>query len=434
MLKTIIKNIPFYKKLQKKFDNLQYQINSLTFENVSLKVRVNKISGNKIRVVFICHRPAVWGSLKTVYENMKNDSDFEVYILAIPNKKQLPDLGLNHEIYESEGAESFWTGDDVIYGYEYETQTWYDINKLKPSYIFIQQPYNICKPECLSSRYLFKIAKICYVSYFTFLSNKINDDVNDECNPTDFLQNLSFYFTQQKEDTQYIQNRMNLIGNTSCKVINTGYPCFDNLKNVRTISDNWNFPSENKFRLIWTPRWCTNEGNCNFFDYKDKLVDYCINNDDIDFIFRPHPQAFSNWLTTGEMTEDQILKYKQKYINTPNIKIDNQKNYLETFATSSCLVTDISSIIPEYFLTGKPIIYCNKKGSTNTFIKDQGYIKGFYWVENWNELHNVLEMLKNGSDPLRETRLELIKSEFNLSEKGAGYLIKKAIKEDYFNA
>ena len=59
----------------------------------------------KINVVFVCHRPNVWGSLKSIYEECIKDDRFNVSIVAIPCKKQLPKLGLSHQVYESEGAE-----------------------------------------------------------------------------------------------------------------------------------------------------------------------------------------------------------------------------------------------------------------------------------------------------------------------------------------
>lgn len=433
-LKKIIKENKYYKRIQEKFNLLENEINSLIYENVDLHIQIQNLKKQKIKVFFVCHRPAVWGSLKTVYESMKNDDSFDVHIITVPNKKLIPSLGLNHEIYESEGAEDFWKGEDVLKGYDYDAKKWINLKALKPDYVFFQQPYNNCKPYDLQTAQIFRYSKICYVSYFTFLANKINDVVNDECNPADFLKNLSFYFTQGKDDTIYISNRMNQIGNNYCKVLKTGFPCFDQLREIKVDSSNWNFPNENKFRVIWTPRWCTNEGNCNFFSYKDFFIDYCKDNSDIDFIFRPHPQAFTNWIATGELSENEVTKYKNEYANLQNAKIDACKSYNETFATSSCLVTDISSIIPEYFMTGKPIIYCNKKGSLNTFVKDKGYVAGFYWVESQAELKNTLDMLASGNDPLKEKRLELLKTEFYFPKDGSGYLIKEEIKKDFLNA
>jgi hypothetical protein len=431
--------IPFinkiYSSIKNKFSLLESEIADLSKENIQLRLKIKKTANEKINVLFICHRPSIWVALKTVYEAMKTDDRFCVTIVVIPNKKQLPKFGLNHAVYESEGAESFWKGKDVIQGYNYESQTWLNVKQLNPDYVFLQQPYNITKPDFLNSKIISRYAKLCYVPYFTFLPNKINNTVNDECNPMDFLDDLSFYFTQSKAHFEYVSKRYDSINSKFTKIVLTGDPYFDNLSEINKDESNWNFPDKKEyFRLIWTPRWCTNEGNCSFFDYKDKLIDYCINNKDIDFIFRPHPQAFANWNATGELPEAQAAKYKEIYDTNENIKIDTRKDYLGTFYTSNCIISDISSIIPEYFLTGKPIIYCDKKGSINTFVKDKGYAAGFYWVQNWEDLEKTLDMLRSGKDPLREKRQELIKSEFYIPEKGAGYSIKEAIKNDFLNA
>ena len=50
----------------------------------------------RINIVFVCHRPNVWTSLKTVFEACNEDARFKVTIVAIPNKVQLPKLGLLH--------------------------------------------------------------------------------------------------------------------------------------------------------------------------------------------------------------------------------------------------------------------------------------------------------------------------------------------------
>lgn len=425
----------FYNKIKNKFSVLEAEVHTLERENIQLRLKIKKTAKEKINVLFICHRPATWGALKTVYEAMKKDSKFCVQILTIPNKKQLPKMEFNHEIYESEGAETFWKGEDVIQGYDYENKVWLDIKLLRPDYVFLQQPYNITKPDCLNSQVISKYAKLCYTPYFTFLPNKINDIVNDECNPIDYLADLSFYFAQSRAHFEYVSNRYRIINPNFTEIVLSGDPYFDNLERIPADGSDWNFPDKkDHFRLIWTPRWCTNEGNSSFFDYKDKLVDYCISNRDVDFIFRPHPQAFVNWNATGELTEEEALKYKKIYDTAENIKIDTRKEYLSTFYTSDCIIADISSVIPEYFLTGKPIIYCDKKGSINTFLKDKGYAAGFYRVENWEDLKETLDMLRAGNDPLREKRQTLIKSEFYIPKEGAGYSIKETIKNDFFNA
>ena len=161
--------IPGFRKIYNKFKSYDERINELhselflsCMENLNLRFRLKRINEEKINVVFVCWRPTVWGSLKTVYEHMKRDNCFSVTIVVIPNKKELPKIGWEHEIYESEGGEEFWKGEDVIYGYNSRTKECYDLEQLKPDYVFFQQPYNGQRPYLYKSKIVSRYAKICY--------------------------------------------------------------------------------------------------------------------------------------------------------------------------------------------------------------------------------------------------------------------------------
>lgn len=396
----------------------------------NIRNSVKKLLNKPINLVFICHRPNVWGSLKTVFEECNNDKCFNITIVAIPNKKELPNIEFAHEVYESEGAEKFFKNFPcrVINGYNYDTKEWFDLMQLKPDYVFYQQPYNALKYSSYRSNVVSKYAKILYVHY---AANFIGGEIFSATYPLDFMKNVSMLFSADKFDKNMIDNYF-IENNITAKTFLTGFPRYDNLSQYQNIdSNNWNYNKDRNIkRVIWTPRWCTDEGNCHFFDYKNKLLDYVENNKDIDFIFRPHPQAFLEWNATGELPEKEANAYKKRYDKLSNAKIDSQKEYLTTFYSSDIMITDISSIVAEYFLTGKPIIYCHRKDCFNDFSRKIS--EGFYWVRNWEELQKTIEMLKSGNDPLKEKRQEIIKNEFFIPHQGAGYVIKELIKEDFY--
>ena len=406
-----------------KFFQKAYFIKKL---KIKFRFFVKRLKNEKINLIFVCHRPQIWESLNTVFNSCNEDNQFNVTIIAIPNKKQLPNIGFGHEIYETEGAEDFFKDYScrVINGYNYKTKEWIDLKKLKPDYIFFQTPYNICRPSQYNSSIVSKYAKIGYVHYGMLI---FKGQVEEEVYPLDYFKNVSFVFTENKEQTEVVTLKAK-----NARVILTGYTRFDNIKKCKNIdSNNWSLPKSNDImRIIWTPRWCTNEKTCCFFDYKDKLIEYVEQNKDIDFLFRPHPQAFSEWNATGEFPEEQADVYKKRYKNCPNAKIDLQKEYLTTFYSSDILITDISSIIADYFPTEKPIIYCHKTNHFNDFGSKMA--EGFYWVRNWDELKQTIEMLKRGEDPLYEKRQQIIKDNFYINPQGAGYTIKELIKGDFY--
>lgn len=423
------------KKLFRDYIAEEYENNFLIQgrEITELKRKSKLQSGEKITVVFVCHRAQIWSALKTVFEACNEDEQFETIIVTIPNKKQIPKLGLNHEEYVSEGAEEFYKDYPcrVIQGYDYKNKTWFDLETLNPDYVFFQTPYDICRPPQYRSNRVALYAKICYVHYgMPFMG----DFIAEESFPVSFLKHTYFHFAEFKEMKDYYVNRVdeNPIHRHE-RVILTGYPKLDGIKNYIGIeSKSWHYKDEQKrYRIMWTPRWSMGEGNCTFFEYKDKLLDYVEEKKNIEFLFRPHPQAFSEFIEKKLMTKEEVDKYCERYASSNTAFIDEEREYLPSFYSSDVLITDESSIIPEYFLTEKPIIFTYNVTHLNEFAKK--IAEGFYWVKDWQELQETLEMLMRGEDPLLEKRKQLIGESYFMPEKGSGYEIKEAIKRDFYS-
>lgn len=396
-----------------------------------LKRQLKNMRKDKIKVVFVCHRPAVWDALKTVYEACMEDEMFDVTIVAIPNKIQLPKLGFAHEEYKSEGAEEFFMDYPckVINGYNYDTKTWLNLESLEPDYLFFQTPYDICRPPEYQSNVVAMFTKLCQVHYgMPFMDGFIAE----ESFPVSFLRNTYFHFAEYEEMRKYYVDRVddNPVHKKN-RVVLTGYPKLDAGKRfIGCDDDNWNYHDSGKrYRVMWTPRWNTEENSCTFFDYKDLLVDYITNNQKTEMLFRPHPQAFNEFISRKQMTEAEVTEYKNKYKNADNLNIDNKQEYLSSFYSSDVLITDESSIIPEYFLTGKPIIFTYKETHLNEFARK--IAEGFYWAKDWDEVKGHLDMLLAGKDEKKEQREKLIAEAFYLPEKGAGYEIKETLKKDF---
>jgi CDP-glycerol glycerophosphotransferase (TagB/SpsB family) len=111
------------------------------------------------------------------------------------------------------------------------------------------------------------------------------------------------------------------------------------------------------------------------------------------------------------------------------MSLDETGDYIDTFIASDVLVSDISSMLLEYFVTGKPIIYTHRVDTFNELGRKLS--EGFYWVENSTELQETLDMLMGGNDPLKFKREELIREHFYMPEGGAGVMIKDTLQADY---
>jgi len=393
---------------------------------IARRLRQKKAQKEPVNVVFVCHRPAVWESLHSVYDALVADPHFHVTIVAIPNKVELPGVWFDHEEYHSEGAEEFWKDYGCINGYNYETGEWLDLKELKPDYVFFQQPYNVTRCPAYRSKAVSRYARIAYIDYFVPLAF---GEIYVECTPADYLRDLSFFFTQNEKDTAFIQNRFKSIPENKCAVVNTGFPRYDHIQDYANSECSfWN--DQNSFKIIWTPRWTTNEGNCHFFDYKDSFTRLCKDMPEIELAFRPHPQAFKEWEFTGEFTKEQREAYLREFEHS-NMHLDQSGNYLPLLFHSDCLVTDRSSIITDYLCTYKPVIYCAGTDSAGSTVDiEEAYLNAMYTVKDWHELREVLDMLMHHEDPLLQTRKETVEQYFGIGTQHAAENVKKILLAD----
>ena len=399
---------------------------------------MNQLIPRKINLVFFVHLPQVWNSLKTICEAAINDKKFNVYILTFDS--------LSNECYDFFYQEYKNTKCCII---KYQTQQ--DFENLKADYVFYQVPYLHFYPN-VNHEIVFANCKVCYMHYGMLLfAGEIEKSV---IGGDYFFSKASVIFAENNFSAKkYLQYH------PKSNIIVSGYPRFDlikpdniefekkwchklfsfftkhnrkNIKDYLKSSRNQNesqLKTNKQLNIIWTPRWEIFSGTCHFFDYKDLLVDYVKQNDNTSFLFRPHPLALKNYVNSQEISQENLDNYLKNFENNSRIKIDRELDYLQQFYNSDVLITDMTSLIAEYFITEKPIIYCNKNNVFNDFGLEIS--KGLYWVNNWQELQNAIKMIKTGQDPLLETRKQIIKDLFYLQPQGAGNFIKNFIKADF---
>lgn len=84
-----------------------------------------------------------------------------------------------------------------------------------------------------------------------------------------------------------------------------------------------------------------------------------------------------------------------------------EKEYASTFWQSDVLIADYSSIIPEYFLTEKPLIFCITNMELTLLQNMKDILEGSYVVHSQEELRECLEMLRLGEDSKRDIRITM---------------------------
>lgn len=287
-------------------------------------------------------------------------------------------------------------------------------------------------PSCYTTMEVSRYCRVCLIMY----GLEFAEEMTDTSLNRRFMSTTYYYFAELPFMKQ-INKKNNRIGHflklqkSECH----GYPMFEHLLSFQGIpSASYDF-SSNDFRILWTPRWTTDLklGGTNFFLYYQKLLDYAQANPSIDLLLRPHPLAFSHFISVGKMTEQEVAAYKARCEQLPNVSIDTLPNYEATLWNTDVMISDISSIMPEYFITGNPMIFCASNMILDLCASTKRMLEGCYIANNEQELFAFLEMLRTGNDPLKEKRQEIIREQFGASFSGACRNILDALYDDQKN-
>lgn len=377
------------------------------------KIASGRIKKQSKKVVFMVHYVPSWIRQKLVYEALCASDKAEAFIVCVPSNIEETDPKKN-DIYNY----FIENGYDAINAIN-EDGSLFDIKTLEPDFVFQSRPYNEKMPKEYQSSEIASFTKLCNISYATCLGS---NGIYTVMHP-DYFRDLSIYFTElpsAKRTFEKIYRRGVKAGVQKAELAGAA-----NLEWIHSMSKNAKdyYPAlKAKYRYMWTPRWSYDPilGGSNFFEYKDFLLDYMDNNNDASLLIRPHPLMFSHFIEKGYMTPQEEAEFRTKCAETKNIALDEMKEYYDNFCTSDILITDVSAIILDYFITGKPIIYC-KPDIYIDFIEEMvDIITGCYIANNQEEINQYMKMLESGEDPLKEKRFQLIEKYFSLSFNGAG--------------
>lgn len=349
---------------------------------------------DEISVVFIIQCAYMIDKVNSVYEAMNLDKRFRINLLCVPEEK-------NHEAFDI----SLIT-ENKTYMYFSEKgyscinavnadKSFFDLRKLQPDYCIYVRPYNSLLPECYRSDVVASFSKIVLITYGALMWTE----------PYKLLWNYDFEslmycnYVQDREGQLRCKRKYSLLGREKPRCIVAGLPVLENfLKRREEIKFETNIGEQVK--VVWTPRWSTDKkiGGSNFCSYKDTILQYCENHGKLHLVIRPHPLMFINFAKTRELPENEADKFKQYCADHPRIRLDMSNDYVPTFWDSDILVTDFSSIIIEYFITGKPIIYCIPPISIKYTVIMKEILQHCYCVKNEQELITILDNLLKGHD------------------------------------
>lgn len=380
------------------------------------KVKRNSLDKKKIRIAFIVQMPEIWDKIKPVYEEL-NNRNIETVLIIVPQfdfKEK--------KIREYYGKElDYFSGISYNYIKAFDNGNWINIDFSKFNYVFYQRPYDGYLPQHLRSNIVFQTSKICYIPYCLWVFSL---EYTADASNREFFENVFISFVETLEGKEYLQKHINFldvfyIKNRIRHFYYYGYPQFQNIEVLPPKSLNTGM------RILWTPRWTNGyAGGSNFLEYKDRIFDLNYNNNSI--IIRPHPLMFDNFIEKKMISKREVEEYKKRLLNQ-NIYFDNNPLIEDTFKEIDLLITDISSVMMPYYLSGKPMIFCNHP-EIEMCQMYRDLLPTMYVANNWEDVITIIERLRIEGDYMYEKRVETIKTYFTNFSRTSERIVDKLIE------
>lgn len=409
LVKKILR--PIYKPIYNKIKNRR--------ATKSLKNVYHLTKGEIINIVFICQTQHIWNKMQPVVEALLPDNRFNVSLFLVDDTQE-DDKSYN--IFKD-----FALKNNVKF-YEYKEGL---LKSLNADYVIYPRPYDVHLPHDIQSTTAVNYARLGYIpyGYSTMKIGKVNLDLN-------FTRNIGLFFADMDYSFEYFnRNHLRNIQKKLQKNFNYGYPYLERLGQIyedKNINSTFRKLSDNGFKIMWTPRWTADDkiGGSNFLRYIDKIFEEYVNNEEFSFVFRPHPYAFDNYVKLGILTPEKKEEYLKVIEKSTNSIYDNADDYFDTLKDADIAIMDVSSIVPERVITGKPIIFCHNENKEVLNDKMKEMLRYMYNAYSFEDIKNFVSEIKSGNDYLKAER-EAYCKQFRESMVGTCERYKQAILKDY---
>jgi len=220
-------------------------------------------------------------------------------------------------------------------------------------------------------------------------------------------------------------------------VIVTGHPKTDALRKLDAARD----PDLERFVagrkvVCWNPHFDVRpdgqtpfgRGRSTFARWKDFLLEEFARRPELAFIVRPHPLFFAKLERAGVFTEAQLDEFVERCAAADNVHLDRRASFLPAFAASTAMLSDLSSFVLEFAVTGRPLLYLrNPHGPP---LERHAIAEDFSAAaETETDIVRFLDSVAAGESEARATQRRAgYRKCVHLPAEGAGVAVKRAVE------
>lgn len=150
--------------------------------------------------------------------------------------------------------------------------------------------------------------------------------------------------------------------------------------------------------VLWNPHFSLGQdGWSTFLWYVERLLDNLARRDDLALVVRPHFRLFRDLRLLGPEGERIVRLVEGAARDAPNIILDDDVDFLATVSAADALISDLSSLVTEFFVTQKPILYLHREDGPG-LNEDAGYFWACDVARAWPDVEMFLDVVAGGCD------------------------------------
>lgn len=389
-----------FRRIESKTNRLQNEIYQLKhMEQILLqKVNMNNFfaESEKVRIVFLFQIASFWPSWETFWEACESDPRFDAKMVFLNQTATEKD--------QMKTAESFL----LKKGLNFTLYEDFDFEAFAPHVVVYQSPYDRYhrKYETWTESMIQKGVRIVYIPYGIEIADTENarKDHFEQSVVKNSWRVYTFSERMLKEYRKYCVNR------DAVRAI--GHPRFDTYFHKEKYKFSNEVIQQNKNRkvILWKvhfPKIIPVEGKrvqvSPDLSVYLKFSDYIKRNNDLFFVFLPHPKFLGENGSADNMNKaHQIINKLQ---DLENVYIDWDDDYRSALCNAEAIIVDRSAVMIEAGACNVPVLYMyNQEYDEPLTDAVKPLINSYYKGTTLSDMEAFIKMVRDGKDPKKEER------------------------------
>ncbi len=406
---------------------LYKQIYELTIRNAKRYIATKHKYGEKIKVAFLTISAAEWQA-DSLYRELASDERFECFVVVAPLVDRDRNSMLDTYLQTCKFLEG--RGYCIKQGYDVENNRligWEEMGGIPDVLVHLTSWYESVSPQLRFTNLPLRSLNI-YIPYSMHTGDNKDSSHVISCVYNKDIVNMCYrvYADSPRDLKGYQQHGLLQGGN----VVYSGYIKMDFFLDEKEYSEEkirsiWKIPQEvdvNKVKkVIIAPhhslmgygglQFATFAQNYYFWPYLAEKYQT-----EVSFIFKPHPNLRIRAVEAKLFgSYEEYDAYIEKFASLPNVRVVQEADYLDIFATSDAMIMDSVSFLAEYMYADKPLLFLTKKGQAFSALGNQ-LISAYYAAEgkDYCRIEKFLcENILGEDDWLKEKRQEIYRQELD---------------------